>query len=167
MVWVAAQPVCRARHVPRQRPSRNLGNPHYGEPVYLLLSALPLLVMILTLADVITGGEERVRHLNRTFWIIIVILLPVVGSILWWTIGREYPQRSREMPASFGDPRRTERVERELATRSAASTEAQLARLDAEIAEAEAAARIRRLEAELAERRRGAHDAGEGAAARE
>ena len=84
-----------------------------------------------------------------------------------WTIGREYPQRSRETPTSFGDPRRTERVERELATRSAASTEAQLARLDAEIAGAEAAARIRRLEAELGERRRAARDAGEGAAARE
>ena len=167
MVWVAAQPVCRARHVPRQRPSRDLGIPHYGERVPLLLSAIPLLVMILTLADVITGGEERVRHLNRTFWIIIVILLPVVGSILWWSVGREYAHRPRETAIGFGDPRRTERIERELAARSASSTEAQLARLDAEIAEAEAAARIRRLEAELAERRRGAHDGGEAGAARE
>lgn len=147
------------RSVRRARPNcsasprlwRNLRNPHYGERVYILLSAIPLLVMIASLADIITRGEHEVKNLNRTFWIIIVILLPLVGSLLWWAVGREY--RRSEPAVGFGDPLRTEAIERRLADRASLSTEAELARLDAEIAQAENEARIRRLEDELRRRR--------------
>lgn len=120
----------------------------------LLFGALPLLVMILTLADVITRGEHQVKHLNRTFWIIIVILIPLVGSILWWSVGREYGPRDASPAVGFGDPIRTGAIERRLADRSSASTEVELARLEAEIQQAETEARIRRLEAELDGRKR-------------
>lgn len=116
--------------------------------MYILLSAIPVLVMVVSLADIITRGEHQVKNLTKAFWIIIVILLPLVGSILWWAVGREYDTR-RDQAVGFGDPRRTEAIERRLAERSMSSTEAELARLEAEIAHAETEARIRRLEAEF------------------
>lgn len=123
--------------------------------MYVLLSFVPLLIIILSLADIITRGEHQVKNLTKTFWIIIVILLPLVGSILWWIVGREYEPRSIEA-LGFGDPHRTEAVEHRLAERSMTSTEIELAHLDAEIRQAETDARIRRLETELQARKHGA-----------
>lgn len=129
--------------------------------MYLILAGLPILLAVLTLADIIMRGEHQVNHLPKTFWIILVIIIPLVGAILWWTIGRDYGPRPEAV--SFGDPRRWDRPAASAAAGSAAplgSTEAELARLDAEIAQAETEARIRRLEAEVEARR--ARDAGGG-----
>lgn len=113
----------------------------------LILSALLLLLMIGALADIITRDQARVRHLPKFAWIILVILLPLVGSILWFLIGHEYTAPADK--GSFGDPRRWEKpepVERD--------TAAELAALDREIEASEKADRIRRLEAELEAKRR-------------
>ncbi|WP_228545777.1 PLDc N-terminal domain-containing protein [Microcella flavibacter] len=128
--------------------------------MYLILAGLPILLAVLTLADIIMRGEHQVNHLPKTFWIILVIIIPLVGAILWWTIGRDYGPRPEAV--SFGDPRRWERPAASSAAASAplSSTEAELARLDAEIAQAETEARIRRLEAEVEARR--TRDAGGG-----
>ncbi|WP_068154441.1 PLD nuclease N-terminal domain-containing protein [Rhodococcus phenolicus] len=50
-----------------------------------------LIVMIVwvgCLIDVICADEHRVRNLPKTLWLIIVIILPMVGSLLWLLIGR-------------------------------------------------------------------------------
>lgn len=50
-----------------------------------------LIVMIVwvgCLIDVICADEHRVRNLPKTVWLIIVIILPMVGSLLWLLIGR-------------------------------------------------------------------------------
>jgi hypothetical protein len=120
--------------------------------VYLILAVLPILLSVLTLADIIMRGEHQVNHLPKMFWIILVILIPLVGAILWWTIGRDYGPRPEAVP--FGDPRRWERPTAAAGSAPLSSTEAELARLDAEIAQAENEARIRRLEAEVEARRR-------------
>ena len=124
--------------------------------VYLLFSAFILLLVIGALVDIVTRDDGQVRHLPKMAWVLLVVFLPLVGSIVWFLVGREW---SRPRPAlPFGDPRRAE------ATRSSSapalgSTEAQLAALEAEIAAAEREERIRRLEAELeAKRRRAARD---------
>ncbi len=136
--------------------------------MYLLFAALPILLAVLTLADIIMRGEHQVNHLPKTFWIIIVIIIPLVGAILWWTIGRDYGPRPEAVP--FGDPRRWEQPAASAAAGAPlGSTEAELARLDAEIAQAETEARIRRLEAEVEARRArdaGAEPAGGAASAR-
>ncbi len=116
-----------------------------------LLALIPLALSIATLADIIMRGEHQVKQLSKTFWIIIVILVPLVGSILWWAIGREYETRPREA-MGFGDPRRTSRYEQQAAERALSQTELEIIRLAAEIAQAEADTRIRRLEEELRRR---------------
>lgn len=130
--------------------------------MYAFLSILPLLLMIGALADIITIDQSRAKHLPKLAWIIIVILIPLVGSILWFTIGREYVQvvdrggvgdaRRREQPASptmdFG------RAARATHMADSGDTEAQLAALNREIEAHERSERIRHLEEELEAKRK-------------
>ena len=76
----------------------------------------------------------------------LVILLPFLGTVLWFASGREYPQREVRRPPQFA-PWATEPAAPPVRTRDGRSTEQQLADLEREIAE-------ERLRAELARRRR-------------
>ena len=118
--------------------------------LYTVISAVGLLLFAAALIDVITRDESQVRHLPKIGWIIIVILLPVVGSIVWFAVGREYGTSSAL--GSFGDPRRHE-VAAAAQDERRRSTEDELAALDREIAFHDKQARIQRLEAELQKRR--------------
>ncbi|MGN7798082.1 PLD nuclease N-terminal domain-containing protein [Leifsonia sp. 22587] len=119
---------------------------------------LPLIVFALfvfALVDIILRRDDQVKHLPKLAWVFIVILLPLVGGILWFAVGREYesapaPRRTLRMP-SVDERHRTDPALRP------DSTEAQLAALEREIEAADRDQRIRRLEEEL--RRR--DDAGE------
>ena len=113
--------------------------------MYVILPAIYFIGTILVLVDIITRDNSLIRHLPKVTWAFIVIILPLMGSILWFLLGREYIQRDE--PVSFGDPRRTEAAMAGAADWQA--TEAELAALDAEIAYFEKQERIRRLEAEL------------------
>jgi hypothetical protein len=70
---------------------------------------LALLVLwIFCIADVIMTDESRIRNLPKLVWLLIVLLLPDIGSILWliaghpWetrvtttAVGREFPEYDR------------------------------------------------------------------------
>lgn len=122
------------------------------------MAVIPLLVFVLfvvALIDIILRTGDQIRHLPKIAWVFIVILLPLIGSILWFTVGREYyGMRSRpvrEHRASFAAP-----AHAPAAAPRPSSTEEQLAALEREIADD----RIRRLEAELRQRKDGTTDAG-------
>ncbi len=123
--------------------------------MYLVLPALTLGLLAGALADMITIEATRVKHLPKMAWIIIVILIPLVGGILWFLVGREYlPRADRSGGAvhrPWAQPGHSRNHPSDLSVRDA---EAELAALDREIAEHERAERIRRLEAELEEKRR-------------
>jgi hypothetical protein len=114
--------------------------------MYLVLPGLGLLLMVFALVDIIRADRWSIRHLDKSLWIIIVILLPLIGSVLWFAIGRDY-DRSIDL-GSFGDPRR-----RDVLPPVESTTERELAALDREIERQEQDDRIRRLEAELRARR--------------
>lgn len=115
--------------------------------MYLVFSVLLLLLTVGALADLITIDAARARHLPKISWILIVILIPLLGSILWFSLGREYATPVDR--GSFGDPRRWERPQPVVR-----DTEAELAALEREIEANEKADRIRRLEEELEAKRR-------------
>ncbi|WP_243233272.1 PLDc N-terminal domain-containing protein [Microbacterium sp. CIAB417] len=106
-----------------------------------VFSLLVIALMIGALIDIITRDDSQVRHLPKLVWIIIVILLPLIGSVLWFALGREYSSDGVAMPRM---PRR-ERAQR--TPRAAAptapparpvdtrTTEEQIADLDREIEE--------------------------------
>ena len=120
--------------------------------MYLLLPGLGLLLMVGALIDIIRAESWAIRHLDKSIWIIIVILLPLIGSILWFAIGRDYGQ-SIDL-GSFGDPRRREALISGQANTGEGNagegtTERELAALEREIERYEQDDRLRRLEAKL------------------
>lgn len=118
-----------------------------------VLSALTIALLIFALADVITRQDGQIRNLNKVLWIVLIVIMPVVGSVLWFLVGREWDRRPVEA-ITLGDPRRSEAVPRR------SSTEDELAALEREIEADEKAARIRRLEAELRAKRQDGASAG-------
>ena len=115
----------------------------------VFLSFLSFAVMVLALIDIITRRDDQVKHLPKLVWVILVIILPLVGSVIWFAVGREYdgagiPMR-RERPARPAAPAApvwsppTERADMR-------TTEQQIADLDREIEEW-------RLREEIAKRR--------------
>jgi hypothetical protein len=123
--------------------------------MYVVVSLLTLLLVVGALVDIITRSDEQVKHLPKMVWVLLVVFLPLVGSILWFLVGREYPASNRE-----GLPRRARPHEQPEATRphhhSATrieTTEEQLRRVEREIEFHEKQARIARLQAELDRRR--------------
>lgn len=111
-------------------------------------SVLLLAVYVYTIVDASLRDRSRVRRLPKPAWLLVVILLPLIGSALWFALGRgrggepEAPVAS-ELAANAPHP-----------AAPATGTQAQLDALEREIEEANRAERIRRLEQEL-ERRRG------------
>ena len=104
----------------------------------VFLSFLSFAVMVLALIDIITRRDDQVKHLPKLVWVILVIILPLVGSVIWFAVGREYdgagiPMR-RERPARPAAPAApvwsppTERADMR-------TTEQQIADLDREIEE--------------------------------
>lgn len=122
----------------------------------VVISVLILLVTIVALFDVISRDDSAIRGLPKIIWIILIIIVPIAGSIVWFLVGREpgtqtqrptigrpsAPQQRHTSPL-FNTPTRTD----------ALSTEEQLAALDREIAEYEEKERIRHLEAEIEKRK--------------
>ncbi len=112
-----------------------------------IFSLLMLAAMIFALVDIITRDSSQVRHLPKVTWVFIVILLPMLGTILWFALGREYAPRSAPTRAPQFAPWATPPAPApESRPRDLRSTEQQLADLEREIEE-------ERLRAELARRR--------------
>ena len=125
------------------------------QSMYFVGSLLVLVIMVGSLVDMITIDASRVKHLPKFAWIIIVILIPLVGGIIWFAVGRDYPARTDR--GSAADRRRWAKPDpthRETPDLSVRDSEAELAAINREIAEHERAERIRRLESELEEKRR-------------
>jgi Phospholipase_D-nuclease N-terminal len=128
--------------------------------MYVLLSVALLVLVVGALVDIITRPDGQVKHLPKMVWILLVVFLPMIGSIVWFAIGREYSTPVSHV--SFGDPRRSETTDArrfERAPGRPKTTEEELAALDREIAFHEEQARLRRLEAELEQRRTQRNDA--------
>lgn len=59
---------------------------------FLFLFLAHLALVIAALADCL-GGEHAPRKLSRAWWVLIILLLPVAGGILWFAFGRARPPR--------------------------------------------------------------------------
>jgi hypothetical protein len=64
-----------------------------------LLVILPFVVLALdvfAIVDVILTDQSRVRALPKIVWVILIVLVPVVGALLWFFIGKERRDRGGE-----------------------------------------------------------------------
>ncbi|SFW63024.1 PLDc N-terminal domain-containing protein [Amycolatopsis australiensis] len=55
-----------------------------------LLGIVTLGLWIFCLADVITTDESSCRNLPKGLWLLLVLVVPLVGSIIWLVAGRPH-----------------------------------------------------------------------------
>ena len=115
--------------------------------MYAVIGVLTFVLVLAALIDIITRDSLSVRHLPKVMWVILVIFVPVIGSIVWFAVGHDWGERREAIP--FGDPRRQDAAIERLRTEYVVDEAA----VEAELRLGEKQARIRRLEAELAARR--------------
>jgi hypothetical protein len=72
--------------------------------VFLVTRGLPVLaefgLLVYCLIDCVQTPEDKVRNLRKVWWIMLIIVLPLAGSIAWLGAGR--PRRSRPSPHQHG-----------------------------------------------------------------
>ncbi|ARC57615.1 Negative regulatory protein YxlE [Frondihabitans sp. 762G35] len=54
--------------------------------IVLIVAAVAFVVF--ALVDCLTSDRARIRSLNKGSWALVIVLLPVVGGILWFLLGR-------------------------------------------------------------------------------
>jgi hypothetical protein len=118
---------------------------------------IPFLVLVLVVAalvDIITRPDSSIQHLPKIVWILLVIVLPVIGGILWFAVGRSYQPAGGNgggrysEPLHNGDPARQRSI---AADTRVLTTEQELEALDREIELYEKQARLKDLRDEAGE----------------
>ena len=54
------------------------------------------------LVDIVTTDEDACRHLPKLLWLLLVLLVPLAGSIVWLLAGR--PASSVRQPGTMSPP---------------------------------------------------------------
>lgn len=71
--------------------------------IRLLPFWIELALLVFCLIDCIQADSAAVRNLSKTFWVVLIILVPLVGGIAWLVAGRPQsgqPRRSVPWPAT-------------------------------------------------------------------
>lgn len=96
--------------------------------LWVVLAVIAVALTIFTIVDVVLTDRGRVRALPKPVWVLIAII-PVVGAILWFTIGRgpsrvaatrviapdDDPDFLRDLSVKEDQDERIRRLEQELA----------------------------------------------------
>ena len=72
--------------------------------VYLILALLAITFWVYSIVDCALQPPTRHRGVSKPMWILIVVLLPVVGGILWFVIGRSRGRSAAAFRAPDDDP---------------------------------------------------------------
>ncbi|AHK28524.1 hypothetical protein OPAG_02759 [Rhodococcus opacus PD630] len=75
----------------------------------LYIALFAFVLWVLCFADAITTDDDQFRNLSKEGWLVIVLLLPLVGSVLWLVVGRPQKDPGDRLPA---DPEEAEFVRR-------------------------------------------------------
>lgn len=58
-----------------------------------------LVVFVYGLIDVIRTDSRQTKGISKPAWIVVQVVLPVIGAVLWFLIGR--PKGTRPAPATY------------------------------------------------------------------
>lgn len=79
--------------------------------------AIAIALILFALVDAAMSDCQRVRGVSKTVWILLILVLPVVGALLWLTVGRPRKRHTRIIPpdddpafSSSGKPRTREDI---------------------------------------------------------
>ncbi|MEU8897595.1 PLD nuclease N-terminal domain-containing protein [Nocardia sp. NPDC048505] len=62
---------------------------------YAAVGLITLALWVYCLIDIITAPEAGIRHLPKGGWLVIVILVPTIGALLWLFMGRPVDESRR------------------------------------------------------------------------
>ncbi|CAN5238958.1 hypothetical protein BH09ACT3_BH09ACT3_04510 [soil metagenome] len=65
--------------------------------VYLIGGVVALAFIVYAVIDCALAYRHRVRALPKPLWILLILILPIIGAILWFTVGKD---RGRGVPPS-------------------------------------------------------------------
>jgi hypothetical protein len=65
-----------------------------------ILAPIVVLLLIFAVVDVAVLERSRVRFLPKIGWIVLVVVLPIVGPVIWFIVGRGRPGESNSVAAS-------------------------------------------------------------------
>lgn len=68
-------------------------------PMRALPLVLALALLLYGLFDALQTEESRIRTLPKVMWIVVMVVIPIIGPILWLILGR--PEGQTEHRASF------------------------------------------------------------------
>ncbi len=102
--------------------------------LYALMSVIGFVLLVFSVVDIIGTPPHRVRNLPKLWWLILVLLFPLVGSIAWLAAGRrrktapppraherevpEFPEYDRPGRAAAADPTKDEEFLRQVRERA-------------------------------------------------
>lgn len=98
--------------------------------LFVIVPFLVVALDVFAVVDLAMIDPRRVRTLNKPVWVVIILLLPVIGALLWLLVGRERrdaagqrrtvapdddPAFLRNLSAQEDQEERIRRLEQELA----------------------------------------------------
>lgn len=57
--------------------------------LYVVIAFLVVAFDVFAIVDVMLIDGRRIRALNRPLWVLVILVLPVIGAILWFLAGRQ------------------------------------------------------------------------------
>lgn len=72
--------------------------------VLFALAVIAVAIDIYAIADIALTARNRLRSLNKFVWIVIVIVIPVVGAILWFVLGKSRASNVNNVLGADDDP---------------------------------------------------------------
>jgi hypothetical protein len=61
--------------------------------LYLLLALAQIVLTVVALISCVSAEEDEFQNLPRLMWVLIIVLLPVAGSIAWFIVRRRATNR--------------------------------------------------------------------------
>jgi len=102
--------------------------------LYAVMSVIGFVLLVFCVIDIIGTPAHRARNLPKLWWLILVLLFPLVGSIAWLAAGRpqktarppraherevpEFPEYDRPGRAAATDPAKDEEFLRQVRERA-------------------------------------------------
>ncbi|BDI21362.1 PLDc N-terminal domain-containing protein [Herbiconiux sp. L3-i23] len=99
---------------------------------WVIAAVVAVAFMIYSLVDCALADRSRIRGPRKFVWILLILLLPIIGGLLWFVIGRgraTRPPVQRRPVAPDDDPAFLDRLRRE------ADQEERIRRLEKELAD--------------------------------
>ena len=70
----------------------------------ILLYAVPLILAVYALVDLVQTDDEDVQGLPKLVWVVLIVLIWIVGPIAWLMAGRRSRRLPGMLPRTDGGP---------------------------------------------------------------